>query len=263
VIIPVNLFLSGFDSFLLVFVRMTGLFVIAPIFGRRNVPAYLKIGFAFFLAIILVNNVTLQKTEDFDNIYGFILLVFREFMVGITLGYISYLVFTAIYIAGQFIDTQIGFSMVNVLDPVSNIQVPITSNFFFIISMLVYLMLNGHHALIKALFDSYNLVPLGGAVFNNHLLNDLIRIFSDTFVIGFKISAPVITAILLTDIALGVISRSVPQLNVFVVGMPLKIILGLLILIVAIPVFVTFIEVLVNDANSEIYNFIKLMGSKG
>ncbi|MCX8130309.1 MAG: flagellar biosynthetic protein FliR [Clostridia bacterium] len=258
--IPVDLFLSGFDSFLLVFVRMTGLFVIAPIFGRRNVPTYLKIGFAFFLAIILVSNVSLQKPSQFDNIYGFLLLVFKEFMVGITLGYISYLIFTAIYIAGQLIDMQVGFGMVNVLDPVSNIQIPITSNFYSIISMLVFLMLNGHHALIKALFDSYEYVPLGGAVFSEALLNDVIRIFSEAFVLGFRISAPILAAILITDIALGVISKTVPQLNVFVVGMPLKIILGLLIMIVTIPAFVAFIEVLVNGMNGEMFNFMKHMG---
>ena len=260
--IPLKPLLNGLDVFLLVFVRMTGLFVIAPIFGRRNIPAYLKIGFSFFLAVILVNTVPFKSPGNFENIYVFILLVFKEFIVGITIGYVSYLIFSAIYVAGQLIDMQIGFGMVNVLDPVSNIQVPITANFYFIISMLVFLSFNGHHVLIKALFDSYSIIPLGGAVFNNSLMNHIILIFTDLFVIGFKIAAPIITAILLTDITLGIISRTVPQLNVFVVGMPLKIIVGLLIMVITIPAVLSLTQGLVSKMSGDMFIFIKDMGPK-
>ncbi len=261
-IIPFDILQSGIEIFLLVFVRMTGLFVIAPIFGRRNVPTYLKIGFAFFLALILVSTTSLNVPDYNATIIGFILIVFKEFMVGIVLGYVSYLIFTAIYIAGQIIDMQIGFGMVNVLDPVSNIQVPVTSNFYFIISMMVFLMFNGHHLLIKALFDSYNHIPLGGALFGSELMNDVMRVFGDVFVIGFKISAPILIAILVTDVALGVISKTVPQFNVFVVGMPLKILIGLIVMIITVPAFVAFIEVLINGMNSEMLNFMKDMGPR-
>ena len=162
--VTVGMLLNGFDVFLLVLVRMTGLFVIAPIFGRSNVPVYLKIGFSFFLALIVVNTLTVPKPEYFNNIYDFAFLVLKEFLVGVTIGYVSFLVFSAIYLAGQLIDMQIGFSMVSVLDPMSNIQVPVTSNFYFIISMLIFLSINGHHLLIKALFNSYNMIPLGKQV---------------------------------------------------------------------------------------------------
>ncbi len=254
--------LNGFDAFLLVFVRMTGLFVIAPIFGRRNIPTYFKIGFSFLLAVILVNTISIPELQYYENIYAFALLVFKEFIVGLTLGYVSYLVFTAIYMAGQIIDMQVGFGMVNVLDPVSNIQVPITSNFYFILSMLVFLAFNGHHALIKALFESYNLVPVGTAAFNNNLMNDIIRAFGNIFLIGFKISAPIVAAILISDIALGVISKSVPQLNFFVIGMPLKIALGMVVMILTIPMFISVVDVLINGMNHEMLNFIKDLGGR-
>ena len=254
--------LNGFDAFLLVFVRMTGLFVIAPIFGRRNIPTYFKIGFSFLLAVILVNTISIPELQYYENIYAFALLVFKEFIVGLTLGYVSYLVFTAIYMAGQIIDMQVGFGMVNVLDPVSNIQVPITSNFYFILSMLVFLAFNGHHALIKALFESYNLVPVGTAAFNNNLMNDIIRAFGNIFLIGFKISAPIVAAILISDIALGVISKSVPQLNFFVIGMPLKIALGMVVMILTIPMFISVVDVLINGMNHEMFNFIKDLGGR-
>lgn len=259
--LPVVMLLNGFDIFFLVFVRMTGLFVIAPIFGRRNVPVYLKIGFAFFLAIILVNTISLSKPDYIQNIYYFALIAAKEFLVGITIGYVSYLIFTAIYIAGQMMDMQIGFGMVNVLDPVSNMQVPVTANLYYMMSMIMFLAFNGHHALIKALYESYTLVPLARAVFGSAITNDIIRIFAETFVIGFKISAPILAAILISDVALGVISRSMPQMNVFIVGIPLKIILGIAVLIFTLPSFASMIDRLLAVMDRETLNFLKDLGS--
>jgi flagellar biosynthesis protein FliR len=258
--IPVGMILNGIDVFILIFVRMTGLFVIAPVFGKRNIPVYFKIGFSLLLAIILVNTVKMPNLNYGDSFYEYMFWVFKELIVGITIGYVSYLVFESIYMAGQIIDMQVGFGMVNVIDPVSNIQVPITSNFYFIMSMLVFLWSNGHHVLIKALFESYTYIPIGSAVFNNNLLNDLLRVFGNIFVLGFKIAAPITAAIMISDIALGVASKSVPQLNVFVIGMPLKIILGLLIMIITMPLFISFVDMLTNGMSNEMFNFMKDMG---
>lgn len=257
--LPLGIVINGIDAFILIFVRMTGLFVVAPIFGRRNIPTIMKIGFSFLLALLLVNTVKTTGLNQYESIYEFVFLVIKEFIVGITIGYVSNLVLNAIYLAGQLIDMQIGFGIVNVLDPMSNIQVPITANFYFMISMLVFIAVNGHYVLIKALFDSYNTVPLGGAVFGTGLMEDIIRVFGSIFTIGFKIAAPITAAILIADITLGVISRTVPQLNVFVVGMPLKILLGLLVLVLTIPMFIMVLENLFDVMNGETVKFIKDM----
>lgn len=258
--LPLGIVLNGIDVFLLIFIRMTGLFVVSPIFGRRNLPAYFKIGFSFMLALILVNVIKLPDVDDYNNIYQFAALAAKEFIVGLTLGYVSYLVFTAIYIAGQIIDMLIGFGMVNVLDPVSNIQIPVTANFYFIISMLVFLSANGHHLLITALFESYEFVPLGSAEFGVDAVNSIIRIFGNTLVIGFRIAAPITAAILLTDIALGILSRTVPQLNVFVVGMPLKILIGASVILVTVPAFILLLRALFEGMSSEMINFMRDIG---
>lgn len=261
-VIPLGAALNAVDVFLLVFVRMTGLFVIAPIFSRRSIPTTFKVGLSFLLALILMNTLAVQNLENYTNLLQYTLLIAKEFIVGITIGYVAYLVFISIYMAGQVIDMQIGFGMVNVIDPMSNIQVPITSNFYFILSMLLFLMANGHHLLIRALFESFKIIPLGSAVFDQDLLNDILRISGNIFIIGFKISAPIVAAILITDVALGVISRTVPQLNVFVVGMPLKILLGVAVMILTIPLFISITEVLMNGMGNEMLNFIKDMGLK-
>lgn len=259
---PAGLFLNGFDAFLLVLVRMTGLFVVAPIFGRRNLPAYFKVGFSFFMALILVSTMTLQAPAYNESLLAYGLLIMKEFVVGITIGFIAYLVFTAIYIAGEVVDMQIGFGIVNVIDPMSNIQVPITSNLYFIISMLVLLALNGHHMLIKALYDSFNTVPLGAAIFDASLSDLIMGVFTNIFFIGFKIAAPVVAAALITDVALGTISRMVPQLNIFVIGMPLKILVGLAIILVTLPMFIFVLDSIFQLMDGSVLNYIKGIGPK-
>lgn len=258
---PLGIVLSGIDAFLLILVRVTGLFVVSPVFGRRNLPAYFKIGFSFMLALIFVNVVKVPEISDSGSIYRYAFLIAKEFIVGLTIGYVSYMMFTAIYIAGQLIDMQIGFGMVNILDPVSNIQVPVTSNFYFVITMIVFLAVNGHHMLIKALYDSFTLIPPGAAVFGENLIKDVIRLFGELFSIGFRIAAPVTAAVLITDVALGVISKSIPQLNVFVVGMPLKIALGIVVIMITIPMFILLLGALFDSMSGEMTNFMKGMGN--
>ncbi len=258
--IPAGLLLNGLEVFLLVFVRMTGLFVIAPIFGRRNIPTYFKIGFSFFIALILINTTAVQGFDNDMSIIAYVLAVIKEFLVGISIGFIAYLSFTAIYIAGEVIDMQIGFGIVNVMDPISNIQIPVTSNLYFIISMLLLFAINGHQMIIKALFDSFATLPLAGAVFGASLADGLMNVFGTIFATGFKIAAPIVSAIFLADIALGTVSKMVPQMNVFVIGMPLKILLGFAVLIITIPIFVSIMEEIFGASDANMINYVKELG---
>lgn len=256
-ILPFGLMLKALDTFLLILMRMIGLFIVSPIFGRRNIPAYFKMGFSLLMAVILAN--TIQYYGEYENILQYTLVLVKEFLAGLAIGFISYMMFTAIYVAGQIIDMQIGFGMVNVIDPMSNIEVPVTANFYFIMCMLIFLAVNGHHAVIKAIFDSYEIIPVGNAVFGEAFANNVIMIFSRLFVVGFKIAAPVAASLLVADVALGIVSKAIPQLNVFIVGMPLKIILGIGVMIVTIPGFILLLEGLFNGTNSEMYNLMKSM----
>jgi flagellar biosynthetic protein FliR len=249
------------EVFMLIFVRMTGLFVIAPIFGSRNIPTYCKIGFSFMTALILVNTIKVQELY-FSNIYEYFILVLKEFLVGITLGYVAYMIFTAIYVAGQFIDMQIGFGVVNVIDPLNSTQVSITSNFYFLLCMLVFLICRGHYILIRALFASYNYIPVGTGVFGEDMVNDIVRVFGNIFLIAFKISAPITISIMISEVALGIVSKTVPQLNVFMVGMPLKIILGLAVMVITIPMFLNLVENLITGIDNEMHIFLKDMAPK-
>lgn len=257
--IPFSMFLNNIELFLLIFVRMTGLFVTAPIFGRRNIPVYFKVGFAFMTALLMANVIKVGHIVDTDNFMIYAFYVVKEFLVGVLIGYVAYAVFTSIYIAGQIIDMQIGFGMVNVLDPLSNIQVPITANLYFILAMVIFLITNGHHMLITALFQSFDLLPLGTAIIGPDMLENTVGVFQNMFSIGFKIAAPIVAAVIITDIVLGIISKTIPQMNVFILGMPLKILIGIIIIMLTIPAFVSIVTMLTGNMNIEIFELIKSM----
>ncbi|MDF2531831.1 MAG: flagellar biosynthetic protein FliR [Clostridia bacterium] len=248
--------MDKFELFLLILVRISSLFVITPVFGGRNVPSYLKIAFAFFCSVILV---TLLQDQSVDavNIYSYAALILKELAIGIILGYTSYLVFSALFLAGQIIDTQIGFGMVNVLDPMHDSQIPLTGNFIYIITLLFFLMMNGHHVLLTALFKSYNVLPINSFAFNNVLYHNMLNIFFETFALGFKISIPILAASLLAEISLGILAKTVPQMNVFVVGMPLKVGVGLVTLLAMMPMFITTMDLTFDKMYSYIYLIIK------
>lgn len=230
-----SVFMNNFLIFLLVFVRMTSLFVISPIFSRKNIPTYLKVGLALFCTFTIAP--LLGSVQIDYDLISYTILILKEFVVGIILGFACYLVFASLLIAGQIMDMQIGFGMVNVLDPINNIQVPLIGNFLYLLATNIFLITNGHHIMLAALVKSYVMVPIDGFFLTDKLVNNILRIFIESFVIGFKISMPIIAAVLLSEVALGILSRTVPQMNVFIVGLPMKITIGLLSLIFIMPAF--------------------------
>lgn len=258
--IPLDFLLDLWDVFLLIFVRMTGLFVISPVFGRQNIPAYYKIGFSLLTAIVVSYSIPVPDLAPYSSLVSFIFLLVKEFLIGLVLGYISYLIITAIYLAGQMIDMHIGFGMVSVYDPMSNIQIPITANFYFILAMLMFLAIDGHHLLIYTLTESFTLFPIDSRlVFDRNIVDFMLELIESVFAIGFKIAAPVTAAVFIADVSLGVISKAVPQVNVFMVGIPLKILLGLLIILFSLTAFRSIVHVLMGGMQNEMLRFMEIL----
>ncbi|MGE5329258.1 MAG: flagellar biosynthetic protein FliR [Deltaproteobacteria bacterium] len=250
------------EVFLLVLVRMSSLFIISPIFGRRNVPTIFKIGFALMVSIILINVVKLPLEVNLYGMYEFSIAIFKEFIIGLILGYIGFVILSAIYLAGQLIDTQIGFSIVSVIDPISNIQVPITATLYYGLTIVIFLTINGHHMLIDAIVRSFDVIPIGLAVFSQEMIPQLVQIMGMVFIIAFKISAPIIAAALICDVALGILSRTMPQMNIFFVGMPLKIVLGLAAIMITLPAFISLVGFSIDNINEQTNIVMNLMTSK-
>ncbi|MBE5812347.1 MAG: flagellar type III secretion system protein FliR [Clostridiales bacterium] len=253
--------MAQLEAFLLIFIRMSGLFILSPIFGRRNLPAIFKIGFSFFLAIIFVNTTEIPVINMTENIALYVLYIVKELIVGLVIGYATYVIMSAIYLAGQMIDMQVGFGSVNVLDATSNIQVPLTSNFYYMYIILIFLTLNGHFFIIRALFKSFELVPIDMLGFNINFVTEVIDIMQVMFEIAIRIAAPIIATIFVADVVLGILSRTIPQMNVFQLGMPLKVIIGLAVIMVTFIYANGITEVVADLMNEYMLRFLTTMGT--
>ncbi|WP_077621950.1 flagellar biosynthetic protein FliR [Sediminibacillus massiliensis] len=250
---------SILPAFLLIFVRITSFFVTLPIFSYRNVPTHFKIGFSFFLTWIMVYTVDIPELA-FNEMFP--LLLIKEVIVGLSLGLIAYIILSAIQIAGGFIDFQMGFAIANVIDPQTGAQSPLMGQYFYTIALLFLLAVNGHHLMIDGIFYSYETIPLDRYLpFEETAIADfVIHSFNRMFIIAFQIAVPVVGCLFLVDIALGIIARTVPQLNVFVVGLPLKILVSFIVLFPSMAIYMILIQNLFEVMLETMRNLLGLLG---
>lgn len=246
---------NNYQIFILVFIRTSGIFLVSPLFSSENIPNMVKVGFSILLTYVI--SLSLPLTFESEGIHWLALLI-RELLVGSIIGFIGYIFFTAFYVMGQMIDMNIGFGMVNVVDPQSRIQVPLMGNFYYILAFLLLLMVDGHHLIIKALIDSYEYIPIGTFIYSDKVFYIILNSMIKTFEIGLKLSLPIVAIIFLTDIILGVLARTIPQMNVFVVGMPLKLLIGLLVLLIGFNIFFNGLEGIFELIVDYIYKFLEV-----
>jgi len=232
-----NMIVQGFPIFLLIFCRITAFFVVSPIFSSRGVPNVFKLGLAFFLSFIVFMAYGLEQSVVLDSEY--VLMVIREVLIGILMGFVVYLFFAIVQTAGGFMDFQIGFAMANVVDPHTGTSQPLLGNFKYMMMMVLFLIMNGHHHLLNGLMNSYEWIPLSNELFAQMMqgsINEfLVKTFATTFMLALQVAAPLIVAMFLTDVGLGFLTKSAPQFNVFVIGIPLKILIGIFLLILLMP----------------------------
>ena len=250
-----DLIFGQYQIFLLVMIRASGIFIFSPFFSSQNIPNTMKIGLTFSISLLITSILPFVPTLSNETL---VLIIFKELMVGVIIGFISYSFFSAFYVMGQIIDMNIGFGMVNVVDPQNKVQVPLMGNFYYILAFLMLLSTDGHHTIISALVDSYNFIPIGSFKYTEITMNLLVDTLAKSFELGFKLSFPIVATIFLTDIVLGIMSKTIPQMNVFVVGMPLKAILGLLIVFISMPIFYGAINGIFDFIINDIYKFINI-----
>lgn len=235
-------------TFLLVVARLSGLFLLAPVFSSRMIPGRIKIMALLVLAFTMTPIVTAGSPTSLptDGVHLAVLML-KESLIGLALGFAVSIVFSAVQVAASLIDTSIGFSLANIIDPLNNTQASIFGSFYSMVTTLSFLALNGHHFMLAGFTRSFDLIPVEMMPRFEKMLDNAASIFLELFVMAFQIAAPVLITLLLADVVLGVVSRVVPQMNVFFVGIPLKIGVGMLAIIVALPGFVGFFENRVSD----------------
>jgi flagellar biosynthetic protein FliR len=257
----INLVLRNADYFLLVMCRAGALVMTSPIFGRVLIPTRVRlglslaVGYLFFMAVPPTGP---ALRFEYNSLVGYLLLCASEIIIGIALGYITNAFFGLTFIAGHMIDMQIGFGMVNVYDIQSQSQAPLMGNLLNIVLMLVFFITNGHLRLIDILYGTLRSLPPGTPVFAPGAFNAALSAFTKMFVLGVMVALPVVASGLMIEICFGAISRAVPQLHMMVVGIPLKLIVGFIIVAAVIPVYVNFCDTIF----SQMFDSIDLMFSQ-
>ncbi|OQA14256.1 MAG: Flagellar biosynthetic protein FliR [Firmicutes bacterium ADurb.Bin356] len=231
---------SQLEYFILIFLRVSALIFSSPVFGRRNLPNQLKISLSLALAYIVLAATPGLRIFSYNSILEYALLCVKELLFGLVLGYVTTLFFAIAQVAGHVIDMQMGFGMVNVFDVQSNISVPVTGNFLYAIMMLVFFAVNGHQQLIYIVLKTFTNIPPGRVVLNAGLGITALEVFALSFAMALNIAMPIVASGLLGEAIMGVIVRTTPQMNVFVVGIPLKVLLGLAALLLILPIYVAF-----------------------
>lgn len=248
--------LGQLQAFALMLARVSVLFVAAPFLGNARIPGLVKAGSALMITLLL----TLSASKSASiapptHVLGVAQAVLGEFFVGLVIAYAAYLMFTAIQMAGQIVDIQIGYGLVNVLDPGGNQQVSILGQFYYLVALAFFLAMNGHHHLLRALGDSFTAIPVGSFLWFERAAEAgplLSAFFTKLFVIAFQVAAPSIAALFLTNLSMGLLSRTMPQMNVFIVGLPLNVTIGLAVTILSLRLMGTVLTAVADQMSSSL-----------
>ena len=227
-------------TFILIFGRAGGLIVSAPFWGSRVVPLLVRVWIAMLLAIATYPLVRVVSLPGGITLFSLLMALGGEILLGLVLGWVGQLLFAAMRLAGQEIEIKSGLGLLQLVDPNEGGQSGIFAAFLELTAGLIFFSLNGHHLLIQALSSSYSVFPLAGEKFATRLLEGLVTSAGEIFTIALRVSAPVVIGLLLSDIVLGIISRAIPQMNVFIVAQPLQFALVLLLLLLSLPTLVWF-----------------------
>jgi flagellar biosynthetic protein FliR len=240
--------------FFLILTRNSGMLLTAPIFGTGQMPNQVKVAVAFGLTIVMFP-VVFPFTGDIpDQLVPFTLVAAKELAVGIMIGFMAGLMLTAIQLAGEYISHMMGLSIANVVDPVTSQHVPVVGQFYFILALLLFLFIDGHHWLIAAIQTSFEAVPIGFTFPGvQNAMQKILLMSSDMFSIALMLIFPIMAVLFVTEVALGFMAKVMPQMNIFVVGLPLKIYVGLLMMVMVMPMSQAFIISLFNKMSAYLY----------
>ncbi|MFZ3132060.1 MAG: flagellar biosynthetic protein FliR [Desulfosporosinus sp.] len=222
--------------FLLILSRWAGMIMLAPVFGARGVPGMVRLGLAASITVIVYPLISAARPTIPPELLPYIALVIKECLVGLVIGFVIYTLTAVLQGAGQLMDFQMGFMMGAAIDPVYGVQSPMMGNFQIVLATMLLLATNSHHYLIAAMVKSYAYIPINPSNLPSHF-TFYVQLVAQVFALAIQIALPVFGALLVSDVGVGLLSRTVPQLNIFSVVFPVKIIFGFIILFFTVPFF--------------------------
>lgn len=226
------------------FIRISTFLSVCRVIFPQGTPNTFKVLFSLMLSMMACTNLGLNIKAD--SMYTLIVYSAMEVLNGFFLGYVTYLALNIIKIAGSLIDNQMGLNMASIYDPSTGSQLTITQQFFYWVSIILLFITNGHHLLLNSIFQSFELIPIGTLPILDNF-EYVLKLFIEYFAIGFQIALPVVFTLIMAELILGLISRSVPQLNVMLIGMPLKLLIGIIIILISFPLIINHIQKIISE----------------
>lgn len=251
--------LPNVQIFFIILVRVAAILMSVPVFGGKGLPVTLKAGFAMALAFVIFPITSLDANAFSDHLIGFSLGIAGEVVLGLSIGLFVRMLFAGIQLAGQLAGFQMGLALANVIDPATSLQVPLLSQIYNLLAMLIFITINAHYWFFYAVVESFTLVPPFRVSLNPSFFEYLIDMAGQIFVVGIKVAAPIMAALLLTSVSFGLIARTVTQMNVFIVAMPLKIGVGMFFIIISLPYFLSFLKDAFTSLGNSLFHILKLL----
>lgn len=225
------------------FVRISGMLLAVPVLSGTYVPTRVRLILAVFITLAVAPMLELPPPVDPFTWYG-ILLIAQQLGIGIAIGLIFAVIFQAFVIAGHLVSMAMGLAMASMVDPATGVNTPIIGRYFTIVATLLFLLMNGHILVFEAVMKSFEVLPIGVHFFNQESLKLIYGFGAQMFVFGVTIALPLVTALLLVNIAFGVVARAAPALNIFAVGFPITLMVGLIMLIFTTPLLLPNLKLL-------------------
>lgn len=258
----VELQLTQYDveQFLLILVRIASFLYTAPIFSiSRTIPNKVKIGFAVLISFLLFPIVPVS-TVEYNSLIQYTTVILKEASVGLVIGYMANICLNILNFAGRIIDMEIGFAMVTLFDPATNEQTSITGTLYTYFVMLMLVVSDMYQYVVRAVVDSYDVIPIDGAVFNmGSLLELIVQYTVDCFVLGFRIVLPFFTVTLILNIVLGILAKIAPQMNMFVIGMQLKVFAGFIVMMITAMLLSSVANIIFSEMKTLIVSAVAAM----
>ena len=247
-------FVYHFQVFLLIMVRMTSMMVVAPFFSSGVLPFKIRTIFSFLITIVIFPVIAVKGYKITGDMGQYTLLILQEVTIGLFIGFLVSVIFSAFQLSGQYFAVQIGFGINEVLDPLGQISIPLVGQLKNLIGLLVFMAIGGHHFLIRAVYRSYELAPVfrleGKAA--NEFMKFLAYTFSGMFVVALKISVPIVATVFLVSVSMGILAKAAPQMNIMMLGFPFKIVVAFGVMILTVPLIIRIMQVTLERS----FNFI-------
>ena len=222
------------SAFIWPFVRISAMVLAAPILGARNVNIRARLGLGLLLALLVAPQLDPPPEIDPLSVNGLVVAI-HQVVIGLAMGFVMQMVFSALTQAGESVALSMGLGFASAMDPVGGVQVPMVSQYFMILATLIFLALNGHLVLIELLLRSFETLPIGAGGLSADGLWRVVSFGSTMFAAALLVALPAVASLLLVNLAMGVVTRAAPQLNIFAIGFPITLLAGFIIVLLTLP----------------------------